>query len=107
MAQERAAAETVGAEVEYRSRRSRAAAQALQQQGFQVLGVGATISVRAPAPLWTSVFGVHFEEVTATVAHGVTGSYLRPTTGGVTVPEDLSELIADVLFAEPPEFFAN
>lgn len=102
----RIALKTVAAEIEYRSEKKITAARALQQRGFQLLAVGTTISVQAPAELWTSTFGVSFESRTKQVAEGTTSTYLQPATDRVDIPADLRTVIAQVLFVQPPEFFA-
>lgn len=99
--------ESVAAEVECHPGRRVDAARALQERGFRVLDVGATVSVQGPPSLWTSTFGVSFDRDSRTVTEGITGTYLRPASGEVEVPEELRDLIAEVLFVEPPEFFTT
>lgn len=81
------------------------AATALQRKGFRVLHVGGSISVTGPRERWASVFGVSFVTRTKTVQAqlGREASYLRAEPTSVQVPADLTDLVADVAFAEPPE----
>jgi hypothetical protein len=77
--------ERVPAEVWPQPGQLRNAAAALQQLGFRVLHLGATISVDAPATVWRQVFG----------------DSLR--TGQVSIPATLHGLVDDVSFVEPPD----
>lgn len=97
----------VNAEIVYRAGMKTDAARAMQQLGFHILDVGDTISVRAPPELWTSTFAVRFEQRTKQVTEGVSDTYLTPLTDQMRTPNNLDELIADVLFVEPPEYFGS
>lgn len=101
MADEKIAAEVVPTDPQ----RAGQAAKALQQKGFRVLHIGGSISVTGPRERWESVFGVSFVSGTKTVQAelGREANYLRPEPTSVRVPADLTDLVADVAFAEPPE----
>ena len=61
---------------------ARQAAAALQEYGFRVLHLGATISVEAPEAVWLRVFGDTMQDI----------------------PDSLRELVADAAPAVPPDF---
>ena len=86
-------------------RRAGQAAKALQQKGFRVLHVGGSVSVTGSRERWESVFGVAFASRTKTVQQqlGRQQTFLRAEPASVQVPEDLTDLVSDVAFAEPPE----
>jgi hypothetical protein len=84
------------------------AAKALQQLGFRVLRVDSSISVQAPEKVWESTFHISFKKQRKQRLAGIEKSsvkYALPIEGTVTIPPSLSELIADVHFVQPPEFF--
>ena len=88
----------ISAEIETRPSHSREAARALQERGFRVLRGGGTLSVDAPAALWSRVFSVEF------VRGEVEGrAVARP--GSLCVPAELDELIQNVWLQEPPELY--
>lgn len=101
MADEDIAAEVVPTDPQ----RARQAAKALQQKGFRVLHVGGSISVTGPRERWESVFDVSFVAGTKTVQGelGREASYVRAEPTSVQIPADLTDLVAGVAFAEPPE----
>lgn len=81
----------------------------LAERGFRILHVGQTISVDAPRSVWESTFGITFEEAEKTTlkhAPDITMTYLRPK-GELVIPAELESAIADVAFAEPPEYFES
>lgn len=102
MPEEEIAAEVVPTDPQ----RAGQAAKALQQKGFRVLHVGGSVSVTGLRSQWESVFGVSFTPSTKTVhpEAGREATYLRAEAGSLRVPADLADLVADVAFAEPPEF---
>jgi hypothetical protein len=100
----------VSAEVVPAPKRASDAARALMQLGLRVLHVGPTISVQGPASLWTSTFNVSFERRTKPRIRQVEGgevAYLRARTERMQVPVELHEVVRDVMFVEPPEFFSS
>lgn len=101
MAEERIAAEVVPTREPHAER----TAQALQDRGFRVLHVGRSVSVEAPRTRWEETFGVSFAPHTKTVqaAIGSQRTYLRADEASVRIPPDLTDLVAAVAFAEPPE----
>jgi hypothetical protein len=72
----------MGGEVTPLAGQARQAAAALQEYGFRVLHVGATISVEAPEAVWVRAFGDTMQDI----------------------PESLRELVADAAPAVPPDF---
>jgi hypothetical protein len=97
----------VAAEIVPQPDQAQSAARALQQLGFQVFNAGSTISVQAPARVWEDVFHVSFVQghenrleisPRSSVEHAVPQSPAQ-------VPPKLSELIAEVLFVQPPELY--
>lgn len=100
--------DNVSAEITPASERANQAALALQQLGFRVLHVGPTISVEGARGLWESTFGVAFEDAEHTAIAGVEDSkvvYQRALSEGMSVPSELQELISDIAFQQPPEFY--
>jgi hypothetical protein len=99
--------EVIAAEVEALPNQTTRAAMALQRLGFRILHSGTTISVQASQSLWESTFNVTFEVGKKAILPGVEGielSYRQALTDKLHVPESLQDLIADVMFVEPPEF---
>lgn len=80
-------------------------AKALQGLGFKVLHIGPTISIQAPQALWEQTFNVAFRHTTKTVLPetGRRVGYARADTAALSIPPELEGLVADVLFAEPPD----
>jgi hypothetical protein len=90
----------VSAEMEPHPSKAIKAALALQGAGFTVLHIGTTISVQAPRGVWEATFGTP-DRSTKARAPGRAGSEGRE----VRIPEALTDLIANIAIAEPPEFF--
>lgn len=85
-----------------------AAALLLQNLGFRILHIGATISVEGPETLWESVFNVSFVTRKKQVSPGIEGrdaSYRKAITDRLEIPLKLRQYISGVAFVEPPEFF--
>jgi hypothetical protein len=99
----------ISAEIEPLPNQAYQAAMALQRLGFRILHIGPTISVRAPRSLWESTFKVSFEEEKKTVMPeiGSEVTYLRGVTDRLVIPEGLRNLISEVMFVEPPEFYQD
>lgn len=100
---------TIAAEVVPVPEQAQTAAKALQQLGFRVLRVDdATVSIQGPEELWDEVFNVSFARkrkrrfapsADTAIQYGV------PKKESVSIPASLRELITDVIFVQPPEFF--
>ena len=99
---------TIAAEIVPVPEHAQSAAKALQQLGFRVLRIDSTISVQGPEQLWDEVFNVAFAKKSkrrfapsadTSIKYGV------PKKESVTIPDSLRELITDVIFVQPPEFF--
>ena len=97
----------ISAEIKALPNRTTQAAMALQRLGFRILHLRSTISVQASQSLWESTFNVAFEARRKAVLPGGEGielSYMKALTDKLHVPESLQELVAEVMFTEPPEF---
>jgi hypothetical protein len=102
--------DVISAEVVPAPNRATDAARALERLGLRVLHIGPTISVRGPASLWASTFNVSFERRTKPRMRGVEGgevAYLEARTEQMQVPAELHEVVSEVMFVEPPEFFST
>jgi hypothetical protein len=99
----------VSAEVVPVPNRATDAARALERLGLRVLHIGPTISVRGPASIWASTFNVSFERRTKPRMREVEGgevAYLAAQTEQMRVPAQLHDVVREVMFVEPPEFFS-
>ena len=99
----------VSAEVVPAPNRATDAARALERLGLRVLHIGPTISVQGSASLWASTFNVSFERRTKPRMREVEGdevSYLGARTEQMQVPAELHDVVREVMFVEPPEFFS-
>lgn len=100
----------ISAEVVPASNRAIDAARALEQLGFRILHIGPTISVQGPASLWASTFNVSFERKTKRRLREIEGSevsYLAARTEQMQIPAELHDVVREVMFMEPPEFFST
>lgn len=101
----------IAAEIEPQPDRARQAAAAMQRLGFRVLHIGPTISVQGPQPLWEATFNVAFQpqrkRVVAEIEEGGEVTYQQAITEHLRIPEGLRDLLAAVMFVEPPEFFST
>jgi hypothetical protein len=95
--------EIISAEIEPSPNQANHAALALQQLGFRILHIGPTISVQGSQSLWTSTFNVSFELQERAAVGEIT--YQRALVDDMRVPEELQDLIAKVMFVEPPELY--
>ncbi len=83
-------------------------ARKLQDLGFRVLSLDGTMSVDGSQSLWTSVFGVQFEEQSRPGLAGLldeTEAYQKALRSTVIIPPNLKEMIQDIAFIEPPELY--
>ena len=98
----------VAAEVIPVPNQAQQAALAMQRLGLRVLHIGPTISVQGPQLLWESTFNVTFEARQKTIVAEVAGgtvTYQKALTETMRTPPELQNLIEDVVFVEPPEFY--
>jgi len=98
----------ISAEIEPLPNQANRAALALQRLGFRILHIGPTISVQGPQSLWVSTFNVSFKLKKETaVAEEEEGevTYKKAWVADIRVPTELQNLIAEVMFVEPPEFY--
>ncbi len=83
-------------------------ARKLQDLGFRVLSLDGTMSVDGSQSLWTSIFGVQFEEQCRPGLAGLLDEpevYQKALRSTVIIPPNLKELIQDIAFIEPPELY--
>jgi hypothetical protein len=102
--------EQISAEIQPTPNHAELAARQLQQLGFRVLHIGPTISVDGPRFLWEQTFHIGFQLRRKQTMAGVPESevtFYQPTTDVVSVPENLRDVVAEVSFVEPPEFFSS
>ena len=99
----------VSAEIEPVPDHGTHAAAAMQNLGFRVLHIGTTVSVEGPRALWESEFKVRFEPAEATLIRevGQKARFLRANSESIHLPKQLDGLVSDVVFVEPPEFYAG
>ena len=98
----------ISAEIEPLPKQANHAALAMQRLGFKILHIGPTISVQGPKSLWVSTFNVSFETGEKTVLAEVEGgevTYQKALVEDMRVPTELRNLIAEVIFMEPPQFY--
>lgn len=88
----------------------RAAALALQRQGFKVLSIGETITIGGTPELFEKFFNMKMEKRSKDVLPGIPGptyvEFYEPITPAL-IPEEFKSLIKEILFPEPPEYFKN
>lgn len=99
--------DVISAEVDPVSGQANQAALALQRLGFRVLHVGPTISVQAPESLWKSTFHVSFKPAKKTIGRDTETevTYYKPSSEELQIPASVQNLVARVMFVEPPEYF--
>lgn len=98
----------ISAEIQPLPSQAQQAAKALQNLGFRILHIGPTISVQAPRQLWESTFNVSFVPHRKTVMPEIERgdvTYQRAVTENMRIPAQLQNVIAEVMFVEPPEFY--
>lgn len=70
--------------------------------------IGTTISVQAPEKVWEETCRISFQKGQKQRLAGSEGTameYAAPAEEPVSIPVALQELVADVAFVEPPQFF--
>ncbi len=98
----------ISAEIEPFPGAATKAARELQRLGYRVYSVGETISIQGPKSLWSSIFSVQFEEQSRPAFAGVldeTETYQVARKSTLVIPLTIKEIIKDIEFIEPPEFF--
>ena len=97
----------IAAEITPMPNRASEAAKALQRLGFRILHLGPTISVQGSQELWERTFHVIFkdEEKTTSEEAGIKTTYPKAQEETVKIPVELTQLIAEIAFVEPPEYF--
>lgn len=98
----------IAGEITPQPHQTNAAGLILQQQGFQVLHLGRTISVQAPKSLWESLFHIQFiperKPLKSDTPQEEKPVY-RPDMNHVAIPLAMQHLIQDIAVSEPPELF--
>lgn len=98
----------IAAEIQPVPDRASQAALALQRLGFRILHIGLTISVEGAPSLWASTFNVTFEQRRKRVLEELEGgevTYQQAVTEHMRISPHLQDLVRDVAFVEPPEFY--
>ena len=73
----------------------------LQQLGFTVVHTGVTLTILGGKKLFEDVFTVQL----TLKKDEKTGSVLVHPKGDISIPKSLKNVVEDVVFPEPPEFF--
>ncbi len=98
----------IAAEVLPLLKQSHQAVVALENLGFRILYIGQTISVEAPESLWRAIFNISFINRQKTVMPEIgieDVNYLEAVMDDFQIPAQMQDLIADVMFVEPPELY--
>jgi hypothetical protein len=98
----------IAAEVLPLLKQSHKAVVALENLGFRILHIGQTISVEAPESLWRAIFNISFIKQQKIVMPEVgieNMTYLEAVMHDFQIPAQMQDLIADVMFVEPPELY--
>ncbi len=85
-----------------------AVALALQRQGFRIISIRETITIGGERKIFEKFFKMNMKMCSKNVLSGVPTptmvEFYKPLTAPV-IPDKFRELIKEVLFPEPPEFF--
>ncbi|NIM98883.1 hypothetical protein GTO10_03250 [Candidatus Saccharibacteria bacterium] len=88
--------------------KARHAAAALQKVGFRVISIGYSITIGGEPKLFERTFSTRLGKVSKDAFPSVPGAaqteYYRPQYPPV-IPERLRNLVDEIHFPEPPEFF--
>lgn len=79
----------------------------LQEQGFDILSIGETITIKGSPEKFEDFFNMKLEKTSKSALPGLTDSmveYYRPVTQPL-IPEEFELLIKEIFFPEPPEYF--
>jgi len=80
----------------------------LQEQGFDILSINETITIKGSLEKFEKFFNMKMEKTSKSVLPGISGSakaeYYKPITPP-SIPEEFKSLIKEVFFPEPPEYF--
>ena len=80
----------------------------LQEQGFDILSIGETITIKGSPERFEKFFNMKMEKTSKSVLSGISDSakveYYKPLTPP-SIPEEFKYLIKEVFFPEPPEYF--
>jgi hypothetical protein len=99
----------VPAEIISKPNQAHKAARVLQTMGFRILQIGPIISLQAPQALWESTFQITFLRKTKTLSKetGTETSFQEASKDSMKFPVELENIIEDVCFVKPPEFFSR
>jgi hypothetical protein len=80
----------------------------LQEQGFDILSIGETITIGGSPERFENFFSMKVEKASKSTLSGISDStkleYYRPVVSP-SIPEEFRSLIKEVFFPEPPEYF--
>jgi len=80
----------------------------LKEQGFDVLSIGETITIKGSPERFEKFFNMKMEKTSKSVLSGISDSakveYYKPLTPP-SIPDEFKSLIKEVSFPEPPEYF--
>jgi len=80
----------------------------LQEQGFDILSIGETITIKGSPEIFEKFFNMKMEKTSKSVLSGISDStkveFYKPLTPP-SIPEEFKSLIKEVFFPEPPEYF--
>ncbi len=98
----------ISAEVVPNAGKATLAARELQRLGFRIVLIDDTISVQGRQSLWTSTFAIQFERKRRPLLSGILNdieTFQKAIKNTLNIPEQLQNLVNDVMFIEPPELF--
>jgi len=80
----------------------------LQEEGFDILSIGETITIKGSSERFEKFFNMKMEKISKSVLSGISNSakveYYKPLTPP-SIPKEFKYLIKEVFFPEPPEYF--
>lgn len=80
----------------------------LQEEGFDILSIGETITIKGSPERFEKFFNMKMEKISKPVLPGISNSakveYYKSLTPP-SIPEEFKSLIKEVFFPEPPEYF--
>jgi hypothetical protein len=98
----------IPAEVLPLPKQTQQAVRTLENLGFRILYIGQTISVEAPESLWEAIFNISFIDRQKTVMPEIgikDVTYSEAVMDNFQIPAQMQDLIAEVMFVEPPQLY--
>ena len=96
------------AEIIPKPNKSQQAARALQKTGFRVLSISFSITIEGEPELFSEIFNVRLQKLSKDVLSLLPESVEKEfykLEKAPTIPAEFEELIKDILFTEPPEYY--